>query len=157
MGPARLIILRHAEKTADKQDRNLSPAGRERAAQLVRYIPETFGRPDFLIAAKSSERSRRPVETIEPLASALNLEIKSKFDDDEFDALIVALGEKGAYRGKFGVISWRHSNMLRLVAGLGSPINTLPVEWDDADYTTLIDISYGTDGKVTAKRLTMTF
>jgi hypothetical protein len=123
MGPARLIILRHAEKTADKQDRNLSPAGRERAAQLVRYIPE----------------------------------IKSKFDDDEFDALIVALGEKGAYRGKFGVISWRHSNMLRLVAGLGSPINTLPVEWDDADYTTLIDISYGTDGKVTAKRLTMTF
>ncbi len=94
MGPARLIVLRHAEKTGDKRDRNLSPAGHERAARLVPYVLETFGRPDFLIAAKSSGRSRRPVETIEPLATALGLEIKSKFDDDEVDDLVEVTGRE---------------------------------------------------------------
>ena len=156
-GPARLIVLRHAEKTGDKRDRNLSPAGRKRASQLVPYVLETFGRPDFLVAAKSSDRSRRPVETIEPLAAALDLEIKSKFDDDEFNDLVTALSENRAFRGKFGVISWRHSNIPRLVATLGAPADTCPGEWDQSDYTTLVDISYKSDSKVTAKRLTMPF
>lgn len=156
-GPARLIVLRHAEKTGDRRDRNLSPAGHERATRLVPYVLETFGRPDFLIAAKSSDRSRRPVETIEPLATALGLEIKSKFDDDEVDALIAALGEKRAYRSKFGVISWRHSDIPCLVANLGAPADTFPGEWGESDYTTLIDINYSPGSKVTAKRLTMPF
>jgi hypothetical protein len=128
-----------------------------RAARLVRYVLETFGPPDFLIAAKSSNRSCRPVDTIEPLAAALGLEIKSVDDVEEGQTLALALGSKRAYHGKFGVISWRHSDLPRLVASLGAPINTFPTEWDDADYTTLIDISYSTDGKVTAKRLTMPF
>ncbi|MFM9943362.1 MAG: hypothetical protein ACKVP7_28185 [Hyphomicrobiaceae bacterium] len=150
-------MLRHAEKTGDRRDRNLSPAGHERAARLVPYVLETFGRPDFLIAAKSSDRSRRPVETIEPLAAALGLNIKSKFDDEEVDALVAALGEKGSYRGKFGVISWRHSDIPRLVASLGAPAGTLAAEWDESDYTTLVEIIYSSGGKVTAKRLTMPF
>jgi hypothetical protein len=156
-GPARLIVLRHAEKTGDRRDRNLSPAGHERAMRLVPYVLETFGRPDFLIAAKSSDRSRRPVETIEPLAGAVGLEIKSKFDNDEVDALVAALGEKRSYRGKFGVISWRHSDIPCLVATLGAPADTFPGEWGESDYTTLVDISYSSGSKVTAKRLTMPF
>jgi hypothetical protein len=156
-GPARLIVLRHAEKTGDKRDRNLSPAGQERAMRLAPYVLETFGRPDFLIAAKSSDRSRRPVETIEPLAAAVDLEIKSKFDDDEVDALVAALGKKQDYRSKFGVISWRHSDIPRLVATLGAPAHTVPSKWSETDYTTLVDISYSSDSKVTAKRRSMPF
>lgn len=156
-GPARLIVFRHAEKTGDKRDRHLSPAGTERAARLVPYILETFGRPDFLIAAKSSNRSRRPVETIEPLGSALGLEIKSKFDDDDVEALVASLGEKSAYRSKFGVISWRHSDIPHLVATLGAPTHAFPGKWDDADYTTVVDISYTSGTQVTAKQLKMPF
>jgi hypothetical protein len=156
-GPARLIVLRHAEKTGDRRDRNLSPAGHERAMRLVPYVLETFGRPDFLVAAKSSDRSRRPVETIEPLAAAVSLEIQSKFDDDEVDALVAALSEKRAYRSKFGVISWRHSDIPRLVACLGAPADTIPGEWSESDYATLVDISYSSGSKVTANRLTMPF
>ena len=155
--PARLIVLRHAEKTGDRRDRNLSPAGLERAARLVPYVLETFGRPDFLIAAKSSGRSRRPVETIEPLATALGLEIKSQFDDDEVGGLVAALGEKRAYRGKFGVISWRHSDIPRLVAALGAPADTFAGKWSESDYTTLVDISYTSGTQVTANQLKMPF
>jgi hypothetical protein len=156
-GPTRLIVFRHAEKTGDKRDRHLSPAGRERAVRLVPYIQETFGRPEFLIAAKSSDSSRRPVETIEPLASALGLEINSKFDDEDVRALVAALGEKRAFQGKFGVISWRHSDIPSLVETLGAPGDTLPNGWSESDYTTLVDISYHAGSKVTAKRLVMPF
>jgi hypothetical protein len=156
-GPARVIVLRHAEKTGDRRDRNLSPAGHERAARLVPYVLETFGRPDFLIAAKSSDRSRRPVETIEPLAAALGLEIKSKLDDEEIAALVSALGEKRGYQGKFGIISWRHSNLPGLVAALGAPAEAFAGEWADSDYTTVVEINYSSGSIVTAKRLTMPF
>ena len=60
------------------------------------------------------ERTRR-------LQNGIGLEIKSKFDDDDVDALVAALGEKRAYRSKFGVISWRHSDIPCLVATLGAP------------------------------------
>jgi hypothetical protein len=156
-GPVRLLVLRHAEKTGDRRDRNLSPAGHERAARLVPYVLATFGRPDFLIAAKSSDRSRRPVETIEPLGSALDLEINSKFDDGEVEGLVASLGEKRAYRGKFGVISWRRSDIPRLVAALGAPDDSFPGKWSESDYTTLIDINYASDAQVTAKQLKMPF
>ena len=156
-GPTRLVVLRHAEKTGDRRDRNLSLAGHERATRLVPYVLETFGRPDFLIAARSSDRSRRPVETIEPLAAALGLEIRSKFDDEEVDALVAALGETRGYRRKFGVISWRHSDIPRLVATLGAPADTFPGEWGESDYTTHVDISYSSGPKVTAKLLRMPF
>ena len=156
-GPAHLIVIRHAEKTGDRRDRNLSLAGHERAARLVAYVSETFGRPDFLIAAKSSNRSRRPVETIEPLGSAFGLEINSKFDDSEVQELVASLGEKGTYRGKFGVICWRHSDIPRLVATLGAPADSIPTKWGDSDYTTLVDINYSPGARVTAKQLKMPF
>ena len=46
-GPARLLILRHAEKTGDKNDPYLSQPGQARADRLATYIPQTFGRPIF--------------------------------------------------------------------------------------------------------------
>jgi len=156
-GPARLIVLRHAEKTGERRDRTLSPAGHERAVRLVSYVQETFGRPDFLIAAKSTARSRRPVQTIEPLGSALGLEIRSKFNDADVEALVAALGEKQIYSGKFGVISWRHSNIPRLVAALGAPAGSFPDKWDKSDFSTIIDINYASGADVTAKQFKMPF
>lgn len=157
MGPVRLVVLRHAEKTGDRRDPHLSAAGSKRAQALVGYLPATFGAPDFLIAARTSDRSRRPVETLEPLAVATNLAINEKFDDEEVDELVALLGEKKRYRGKSGIVSWRHSDIPRLVAALGAPAGTLPGDWDADDYTTLVDITYGGDGSVTARRLRMPF
>jgi len=156
-GPARIVVLRHAEKTGDRIDRGLSSAGSERAARIVRYIPDTFGSPDVLIAAKSSDRSRRPVETLEPLAAALSLDIKAKYDDKETDALVSALGGKPSFRGKFCIICWRHSDIPRLVAALGAPVGIVPDRWDETDYTTLVEIDYPGGTMVTGKRLKMPF
>jgi hypothetical protein len=156
-GPTRLVVLRHAEKTGNKRDPHLSPAGRQRAERLVDYIPATFGQPDFLIAARSSKRSRRPVATLEPLAAALGLEIKAKIDDDDVGDLIRMLRDKPRLQGLSGVISWRHSELPGLIDALGAAPGTVPTSWDENDYTTIVDINYTSTGEVQARRMRMPF
>lgn len=155
-GPARLLVLRHAEKTGDKRDKHLSGPGWERAEKLAAYIPQKFGRPDFLIAASNSEKSKRPVETLEPLAKALGLPIEAQYDDEAVDELIANLGSVPRYAGKFGVISWRHSDLSRLITELGAPQGTFPVAWDPLVYDLIVEIVF--DGpKVTAREIKQPF
>ncbi|MDX2259622.1 MAG: histidine phosphatase family protein, partial [Hyphomicrobiaceae bacterium] len=154
-GPSRLIVMRHAEKSGDKRDPHLSLPGRKRAEHLVEYIPATFGQPHFLIAARTSSRSRRPVETLEPLAAALALEVRAKFDDDDVDDIVEALRDKQRHRGKLGVICWRHSELAGLVQALGAAPDAYPDPWDENDYTTIIDLTYPGNGEVTARRIRM--
>ncbi len=154
-GPSRVIVMRHAEKSGDKRDPHLSLAGRRRAEGLVQYIPETFGQPQFLIAARTSSRSRRPVETLEPLAAALALEVRAKFNDTDSASLIGTLRGKKRYRGKLCVISWRHSELPALLAALGAPPDTFPKPWDETDYTTIIEVTYPGNSEVHARRLRM--
>lgn len=156
-GPARLIVLRHAEKTGKKSDQGLSRQGTARARQLADYIPQTFGRPHFLIAARTSERSRRPVETLEPLAAALELPIDADIDDAKINRLIKTLREDARYHGKVGVVSWRHSDLSRLVEALGAPAATTPSKWDGNDYSTIIDITFSDTGAPTARAVKMPF
>lgn len=155
-GPARLVLLRHAEKTGNKRDPNLSPAGTARAHQLVSYLPATFGTPDFLIAARTSKRSRRPVETLEPLAATYAMEIDARFDDEDVDLLVRALADDPIRRGRFGIMSWRHSDLPRLAARLGAS-GMFAAGWHSEDYSTIVDIDYRGGGEVTARRLTMPF
>ena len=141
-GPARLLIMRHAEKTGDDLDRHLSAQGQKRAEQLATYIPQQFGTPDFLIAAKSSKKSQRPHDTIAPLANALSLKINETFDDDETDALVEHMGRSDTYAAKFGVISWRHSDISAQLAALGAPNGSYPQMWDPAVFNRILDISF---------------
>ena len=68
---SRIVLMRHGEKAGDPEDIHLSEEGQERAERLATYIPQTFGRPDFIFAADRSKRSIRSIETAEPLAAAV--------------------------------------------------------------------------------------
>lgn len=146
-GPARLLIMRHAEKTGDKRDKNLSDAGWARAEELATYIPQALGKPDFLIAASNSVKSKRPKQTLEPLGAALGLDIWAELDDEEVDELVDELSRTPEWAGKFGVISWRHSDLPRLIGALGAPAGTYPDPWDSAVYDLMIEITYDAPGK----------
>jgi hypothetical protein len=56
-----ILLMRHAERSADPLEPNLSPAGFDRAKKLASYLPATFGKPDFLFASAVSKHSRRPL------------------------------------------------------------------------------------------------
>lgn len=146
-GPARLLVMRHAEKTGDKRDKDLSEAGWARAEKLATYIPQALGRPDFLVAASNSVKSKRPKQTLEPLAKALGLEIWAELDDEEVGEMVAELASEPEWRGKFGVISWRHSDLPRLIGALGAPTGTYPDPWDSAVYDLMIEIVYDASGK----------
>ena len=73
-----VFIIRHAEKPSEGP--HLSDAGRERAQALVGVFGDCFCKSDALIAAANNRKSARPVETLEPLSTALNLPIDAAFD-----------------------------------------------------------------------------
>lgn len=146
-GPARLLIMRHAEKTGDKRDKDLSEAGWARAEKLATYIPQTLGRPDFLVAASNSVKSKRPKQTLEPLGKALGLGIWAELDDEEVGEMVAELASNSQWAGKFGVVSWRHSDLPRLIGALGASDGSYPDPWDSAVYDLMIEIAYDAAGK----------
>lgn len=150
-GPARVLVLRHAEKTGNPKDPHLSEEGWRQARRLAETIPSRYGRPGFLFAAKKSKRSNRPAETLEPLGQALTLKIDGRFDDDEFDKLVAELG-KPKYAGMLVVASWRHSDMPQLCAALGAHEEAVPSPWPSDLYDLIIDIEYPRMGPPRATR-----
>lgn len=155
-GPARLLVMRHAEKTSDKSDPNLSSEGVARAARLATYIPETFGRIDVIFAARDSKKSIRPRKTVEPLAKALGLKIDGRFDDEEPEEIIEELG-RSAYKGKAVLLSWRHSDLSGFIRMLGAPEGSFPDPWPSARFDTIVEIVYGAGGPVTARAIKQPF
>lgn len=141
-GPARLLVMRHAEKTGDPQDMHLSEPGRQRAARLATYIPEAFGRPDFLIAAMRSKHSNRSYETLVPLSERSGIPIVTDFKDTDALALAAALKANATYAGRFGVISWHHSALPGLIAALGASEGSYPDPWDPDVFNLLIEMNF---------------
>jgi hypothetical protein len=156
-GPARLLIMRHGEKTGDNSDPYLSVQGQQRAKRLAAYIPQTFGPPDFLIAAKTSKKSLRPYDTLRPLADVLGLRIKEKFDDDETDALVEHMGASENYAGKYGVIAWRHGNIPSLLEALGAPDGSYPQPWDDRVFNLIIEMTFSDSAAPRLRQITEPF
>jgi len=140
-GPARLLIMRHAEKTGDKRDPDLSQAGEERAQQLATWLPRTFGKPDFIIAAARSKRSNRSYETVAPLAQALGLPIRDDLDYEDTETLVEELAEP-QYAGKYGVIAWHHSEIPAMLAELGAQQGSYPDTWDETVFDLVFDLHF---------------
>ena len=144
--PKQVLIIRHAEKTGLKTDVHLNQRGYERAAALVRLFPATFETPDVLFAAHRTAYSNRPVETVTPLANALNLKIDDRFGEDQYRALAKALHSGAVYRGKTVLVCWHHGRIPALAAALG--VKSPPSSWPDGQFDRAWKIQYA-NGTVT--------
>jgi len=139
-GPHIIMIIRHAEKTGDKTDPDLSKKGYERAEALAKTFPANFPRPDYLIATKRSKSSNRPVETITPLSNVLHEEIEAKYSDKENDQLAHELLTDPKYAGKTVLIAWHHGKLPELAKALGA--KDVPDKWDDGVFNRVWEITY---------------
>ena len=99
-GPSRIILMRHADKPDDPDDPDLSAAGEARAEHLATYIPQTFGKPDYIIATARSKHSDRPLETVEPMARAVGVTVQHDIRDKDFEDLVEEIFSDPAYHGK---------------------------------------------------------
>ncbi len=128
--PKKVIIIRHGEEPPGESHNELSEIGRERAAKL----PELFAEEqiDHLIAMKphSGTASVRSVQTLEPIAEKLGLEVKSKYTRDEVSDLVEALKDKKKYRDDVVLIAWSHRGIGDIAKKLGA--EEAPEEWGQA-------------------------
>jgi hypothetical protein len=110
--PATILIIRHAEKLRDgRQD--LSPVGYKRAALLPKLFDGSRSDlpvPEVLFATHASQHSNRPVETITPLAAALNLPIDSTTTDENYAALAKELWSGKCREGDVGGVAPREDS-----------------------------------------------
>jgi broad specificity phosphatase PhoE len=147
MWPKTVYIIRHAEKPEDPYDPNLSPQGVERAQALAQNCERLFGKLDCLFAAETSGRSSRPVDTIDPLAQMIHIEIDSGISNKDYSVLATKLlAGQTDYEGKSVLICWHHENIPELAQGLRA-VNA-PGNWMSAVFDRIWVLEYQSSGEV---------
>jgi hypothetical protein len=144
--PTQVLIIRHGEKPAQGND--LSAKGEERAKALVSYFetsPEVtqYGTPVAIYAMApddSEDPSRRPIETVTPLADSLGLKILTPFARDEVKDLADEILSNPKYDGKMVLICWEHKKIDKLTHELG--VDPEPDEWPDDVFNQVWEIDY---------------
>ena len=160
MAPRKIVLLRHAEEPNDPahpDDPDLSAAGRVRAAKLAKYIPKTFGRPDFVIAAAPKRTSVRPFLTMRPLCDALRLRLDASVKSSKSEALAATLLTGAVFDGKLIVICWTHQELPILAKALKAPRGEYPDPWEESVYDLVLELSYGRRAKPSVKTIVQPF
>lgn len=138
--PRQVLIIRHAEKSDLKTDADLNRRGYARAAALPALFPAHFEMPDFIFASRQSKHSNRPVETLTPLARALQLKINNTFADADYRFLAKTLLSNPIYAGKIVLICWHHENIPGLAHALG--VKDAPSRWPEKQFDKVWRIEY---------------
>jgi len=126
-----MIFVRHAEKAAEPaDDPGLTPAGRRRVAELTRQLVDA----DVVagVDAIYSTRTRRTIETVEPLANRLGLDILY-YDTDPEDNEELVDGMVSDNKGKIILVVGHSNTIPGLIADVGASKNVPPIADDEYD------------------------
>ncbi len=153
-----VILIRHAEKVIDPNnpDVDLSPAGQERAQELVRMFADSG------VNAIYATQYKRTQETVKPLSDRLGLPV-TVVNSSGTSELVRQI--HADHRGQTILISGHNNTVPEIIAALGGP--QLPVipesEFDNLYLLTvyrtgkakLVKIKYGTPSMAGAGSGTM--
>jgi hypothetical protein len=138
-----ILVMRHAEKSNDPLDPHLTSAGLARAKTLAHYIPATFGAPNILFASAASKHSRRPIETLEPLAAQCRLTIDDSYADQDYGALAHHLRKNDALADALVVVCWHHGNIPPLMHALQAAAGDYPNPWKADVFNLILEVTLG--------------
>jgi hypothetical protein len=141
--PKTVFIIRHAEKPDDKSDPHLSPRGKQRAAALPRY---PFPKLDAIFAAKISQESSRPVETVTPISADRRIDMGAGVKDKEYLILASQLLSKD-FKGAEVLVCWHHGEIPDLARALGAAVPK-DYKWPDTVFDRVWVLTYADDGSV---------
>jgi hypothetical protein len=154
MATQTILIIRHAEKPVQNgaygvdesgaaDTESLTPAGWQRAGAWAEYFAPSSGRetalprPTTLFASNPDQhddqataddgggKSRRPLQTITPLAAKLNLEIDSSIAKRKVQKLAAALT---AVDGT-ALVCWQHELIIDIVDAIAPLLPGVPDKW----------------------------
>lgn len=159
MSPSKIMIIRHGEKpsadgkilgvaepagTADPE--SLSVRGWQRAGALVHFFSDAGPgtKPDLLFAAASvsSDSSKRPLQTLLPLAEVLGKPVQQDFavgDESQLAAKLLQLD---------GVVlvAWEHKAIHAIGNALVGNDQTVPQKWPGDRFDILWEFTPDGDG-----------
>lgn len=165
-GPTKLMFIRHGEEPSSTEGaagvlpdgsndpRSLSVRGWTRAGALVRLfdprdaqgnpapLRAELARPTMLFAPHpGQDSSRRSLETITPLAAALNITVDSRFATTQTaqvaDAIRAASGSV--------LVAWKHEQIDDIIKHLGTVIPT-PPPWPKTRFDLVFVLTASVDG-----------
>ncbi len=142
-----MIFVRHAEKALiPVGDPGLSPEGQGRAAELARQLVDA----DVVagIDAIYSTPFRRTVETAQPVADLLGLEI-NRYDPDDNEAVLARILRN--HKGKIILVVGHSDTLPALIADLGASKKVPPIA--ELEYDNIYVISIPWFGKTKTIRL----
>jgi broad specificity phosphatase PhoE len=142
-----MIFVRHAEKALiPVGDPGLSPEGQARSAELARQLVDA----DVVagIDAIYSTPFRRTVETAQPVADALELEI-NRYDPDDNEAVLARILKN--HKGKIILVVGHSDTLPTLIADLGASKKVPPIA--ELEYDNIYVISIPWFGKTKTIRL----
>jgi broad specificity phosphatase PhoE len=159
MTNARILLMRHAEKSGDPLDSHLSQEGYARAAKLADYIPATFGIPQFLFATSISKHSMRPIETVQPLSAKIGVAIDPTYADQDYGALASQLLSDPRYgnAGALIVVCWHHGNIPSMARALRAKPGSYPDPWNSLVFNQILVMAYAGDGEPQVTTMTEPF
>lgn len=144
--PAQVVILRHAEKPPEGDELDLK--GRARAAALAPYFIGSsmvfqFGTPVAIFAQKPDRKhtSLRPIQTITPLASSLNLSVNTSYEQDQYPEMATEILTNVKYDGKLVIICWSHDVIPEMSKTFG--VVDAPTKWKSKVFDRLWVLTYG--------------
>ncbi|HTI72958.1 MAG TPA: histidine phosphatase family protein [Candidatus Limnocylindria bacterium] len=152
--PERIILIRHGEKPADHDDPHLTAEGRAHAERWVAYFTNSPVRlPGVLYAPRPTKQhpSDRASETLQPLAKARQLEIRTPYASTDYAKLAHDLLADDKLKGQTVVICWVHQYLPQFAKALG--VDSQPKEWRGEDYDGVYEITFP-DGKARLKEST---
>jgi hypothetical protein len=154
MAEQAILIIRHAEKPESDSDsgdgvdatgaldpKSLTPRGWQRAGVWAELFAPSLGQEPVLpeptavfasaparhaeAAAKGGSKSRRPLETVAPLAAKLDIEVDLRFGKGKEDDLARTI----ATIDGVVLVCWQHENIADIVKALGPGMRGIPTDW----------------------------
>jgi hypothetical protein len=133
-----VVVFRHAEKP--KKGDNLNCQGLNRSLALPAMLYGRFGIPGATyvpsMAVGDNTLHSRMFQTMIPFAAKYNLQLTSKFSEDETEALASAVLQ----RNGVVMIIWEHKRIPDIVRALG--VRDADLQWPDDDYDSLWVIGF---------------
>jgi 2,3-bisphosphoglycerate-dependent phosphoglycerate mutase len=142
-----MIFVRHTEKALEPaDDPGLSPEGQKRAAELARQLVDA----DVVagIDAIYSTPYRRTLETAQPTADALGLEI-NHYDPSDNEAVLATILK--THKGKIILVVGHSNTVPTLIADLGASKNVPAIA--EYEYDNIYVVSIPWFGKTKTIRL----
>ena len=143
----KIMLIRHAEKPinfqppygvtceGERDGESLTVRGWQRAGALASFFAPADGsfpdpslaRPQFLYASTPTKRngSRRPVQTITPLAERLAVRINTNFSKLESDEML----EEAFLCAGVVLVCWQHESLPKIAGRILGNKTTAPQDW----------------------------